>query len=102
MSSLFDIKIGDVLDRIPHDCRESGNIRLLISRIDSLKLGYTIFRYPFPVTQNSCYYVFKYLDIDNPKQSRIRYLGEYRYLKHVVYWIKRDLSNNREYSHERF
>ena len=93
MSSLFDIKIGDVC-RLPHDCRESGNIRLLISGTDSLKLGYAIFG--FPVTCHKRYFVFKYLDKDNPDQSIVKYLGEYSYLKHVVYWIKDDLSNNRE------
>jgi hypothetical protein len=94
MSSLFDIKIGDVLDRIPHDYRESGNIILPILSTNTLKLGYAIFRFPFPVTQHSCYYVFKYLDKDNPKQSKVIYLGEYRYLNHAVYWIRNDLFNN--------
>ena len=96
MSSLFDIKIGDVLDVIPHDYRESGNIILPISGTSSLKLGYAIFRFPFPVTQHSHYFVFKYLDKNNPDQSRVKYLGEYRYLNHAVYWIQDDLFNNRE------
>lgn len=94
MSSLFDMKIGDVLDRIPHDLRESGNIILPILGTNSLKLGYAIFIFPFPVTPHSCYYVFKYLDKDNLKQRRIKYFGEYRYLKHVTYWIENDLFNN--------
>lgn len=94
MISLFDIKIGDVLDELPHECKELGNIRLSVSESDSLKLGYAIFG--FPVTQHKCYFVFKYLDKDNLKQSRVKYLGEYRYLKHVTYWIENDLYNNRE------
>ena len=61
MDSLFNIKIGDVLDRIPHDYRESGNIILPILGTNSLKLGYVIFRFPFPFTQHSRYLVFKYL-----------------------------------------
>lgn len=96
MSSLFDIKIGDVLDRIPHYYRESGNIILPMLGTNSLKLGYAIFEFPFPVTQHTCYFVFKYLDKDNPDQSKVIYLGEYRYLNHAVYWIKNDLYNNRE------
>lgn len=96
MSSLFDIKIGDVLDRIPHDLRESGNIMLPILGTNSWKLGYAIFKFPFPFTPRSYYYVFKYLDKDNPKQSRVEYFGEYRYIKHVTYWIENDLFNNRE------
>lgn len=94
MSSLFDIKIGDVLDELPHECKELGNIRLSVSGSNSLKLGYLIFG--FPVTCHKRYFVFKYLDKDNPDQSRVKYLGEYSYIKHVVYWIKDDLSNNRE------
>ena len=96
MDSLFNIKIGDVLDRIPHDYRESGNIILPILGTNSLKLGYAIFRFPFPFTQHSRYFVFKYLDKDNPNQSMVRYLGEYRYLNHAVYWIRDDLFNNME------
>lgn len=96
MSSLFDIKIGDVLDGIPHDYRESGNIILPILGTNSLKLGYAIFRFPFPVTQHSNYFVFKYLDKDNRDNSRVRYLGEYKYLNNAVYWIQDDLFNNRE------
>ena len=95
MSSLFDIKIGDVC-RIPHDCCESGNIILQMLGTNSLNLGYAIFRFPFPDTQHSHYFVFKYLDKDNHDNSRVRYLGEYKYLNHAVYWIKDDLSNNME------
>lgn len=90
----MDIKIGDVLDRIPHDYRKSGNIILPMLGTTSFKLGYAIYRYP--VTHYDRYFVFKYLDKDNPNQSRVKYLGEYRYLKHAVYWIENDLFNNSE------
>ncbi len=94
MSSLFDIKLWDVLDELPHECRELGNIRLSVSGSDSLKLGYFIFG--FPVIKPKSYFLFKSTDKDNIDRSKVIYLGEYIYLKHVVYWIKDDLYNNRE------
>ena len=90
MNSLFDIKLWNVLDELPHECRELGNIRLSVSGSDSLKLGYLIFG--FPVIKPKSYFLFKSTD----DRSRVMYLGEYSYLKHVVYWINYDLFNNRE------
>lgn len=92
MISLFDIKIGDVLDELPHECRELGNIRLSVLGSDSLKLGYFIFG--FPVIKPKSYFLFKSTDKDNIDQSKVIYLGEYRYLNHAVYWIRNDLFNN--------
>ena len=94
MSSLFDIKIGDVLDELPHECRELGNICLSVSGSDSLKLGYLIFG--FPVIKPKSYFLFKSTDKGNIDRSKVMYLGEYSYLKHVVYWINYDLFNNME------
>lgn len=94
MISLFDIKIGDVLDELPHECKELGNIRLSVSGSDSLKLGYFIFG--FPVIKPKSYFLFKSTD----DRSKVIYLDEYSYLKHVVYWIEDDLYNNKEYTYE--
>ena len=94
MDSLFNIKIGDVLDELPHECRELGNIRIRVFGSDSLKLGYLIFG--FPVIEPESYFLFKSADRDNIDRSKVKYLGEYSYLNHVVYWIKYDLHNNGE------
>lgn len=80
-----------MFDDIPQEIKSMKRISLILYGTSTVKLGYLIFSYPVVGPKN--YLVFRRVSKESQDDKRVIFLGEYRYLKDVVYWLKKDLFN---------
>ena len=80
-----------MFDDIPQEIKSMKRISLILYGTSTVKLGYLIFSYPVVGPKN--YLVFRRVSKESQDDKRVIFLGEYRFLKDVVYWLKTDLFN---------